>query len=48
MITDFNDINHLKDIGFKGFKTKAELFIDSSMIPMEKGIYLILNINRCI
>ena len=43
MITDFNDINHLKDIGFKGFKTKAELFKDSSMIPNEGGVYLILN-----
>lgn len=43
MITDFNDINHLKDIGFEGFKTKAELFKDSSMIPIEGGVYLILN-----
>ncbi len=45
MINDFNDIDHLKEIGFKGFKTKGELFIDSSMIPKEKGVYLILNIH---
>lgn len=46
MITDFNDINHLKEIGFSGFKTKAELFQDSSMIPTHKGVYLILNSDK--
>lgn len=45
MITDFNDINHLKDIGFKGFITKGELFKDSSMIPVDGGVYLVLNMD---
>ena len=43
MLTDFNNIDHFKENGFVGFKTKAELFKDSSIIPKEKGVYLILH-----
>lgn len=45
MITDFNDINNLKEVGFQGFKTKEELFKDSSAIPVQDGVYLVLNID---
>lgn len=43
MIADFNDINEIKKKGFAGFKTKGEMFLDSSCIPKEKGVYLVLN-----
>lgn len=43
---DFNDLEGLKREGFKGFKTKEELFIDSSSIPSLGGIYLILNVDE--
>lgn len=43
---DFTDLTNLKEIGFKGFKTKAELFKDSSMLPDACGIYLILSLNQ--
>lgn len=42
MITDFNNIGHLKLAGFEGFKTKGELFLDNSSIPKVKGVYFIL------
>jgi len=42
MINDFNNIGHLKQAGFEGFKTKGELFLDSSTIPKVKGVYLVL------
>jgi hypothetical protein len=43
---NFNDIDELKKIGFDGFKTMQELFVDSSVIPPLKGIYLILHLDR--
>jgi hypothetical protein len=43
MTIDFNNIAHIKDNGFEGFMTKAELFNDSSIIPKGKGVYLILH-----
>jgi hypothetical protein len=33
----------LEDDGFKGFKSIEKLRTDVSIIPKEKGIYLILN-----
>lgn len=42
---DFNNIDNIKKSGFTGFKKMSELFIDSSIIPKCKGIYIILNPN---
>lgn len=43
MIKDFNDIKEIKNQGFTGFKTKRELFLDSSCIPKQMGVYMVLN-----
>jgi hypothetical protein len=43
MIRDFNDISEIKKHGFTGFKTIRELHSDSSYIPKQKGVYLVLN-----
>ena len=43
---NFNDIEEIKKAGFTGFKKMNELFIDSSSIPNQKGVYLILNPER--
>ncbi|WP_158826715.1 hypothetical protein [Mucilaginibacter lacusdianchii] len=48
MLLDFNDINQLKSAGFKGFLTKAKLFTDSSMIPDQKGVYLVLSLDAAL
>lgn len=42
----FNDIDELKKSGFTGFKKMGELFLDSSMLPNNKGVYLVLNIDN--
>jgi len=42
MIKDFNNIIQIKQAGFEGFKTKGELFIDSSYVPKVKGVYFVL------
>jgi hypothetical protein len=42
----FNEIDEIKKAGFIGFKKMSELFIDSSMLPDTKGIYLVLNIDN--
>lgn len=42
---DFNNIDEIKEAGFVGFKKMNELFIDCSLIPKVKGIYLVLNPN---
>lgn len=42
----FNDIDEIKKAGFTGFKKMSELFLDSSMLPASKGVYLVLNINN--
>jgi hypothetical protein len=42
LIKDFNDITGIKQAGFTGFKTKRELFLDSTCIPKQRGVYLIL------
>lgn len=39
----FQDLTAIKEAGFTGFKTIAQLWNDPSSIPNEKGIYLILN-----
>lgn len=42
----FNDIDELKKAGFIGFKKMSELFIDSTMLPENNGVYLVLNIDN--
>lgn len=42
MILDFNNISEIKQEGFEGFKTKGELFNDSSCIPKVNGVYIVL------
>ena len=39
----FNDLEEIKKAGFVGFKKMSNLFTDSSMLPDQKGVYLILN-----
>jgi hypothetical protein len=39
----FNDIEELKKEGFTGFKKMNDLFIDSSFLPDNNGVYLVLN-----
>jgi hypothetical protein len=40
---NFNNVDEFKKAGFVGFKKMSELFIDSSILPDEKGVYLVLN-----
>jgi len=40
---NFNNINDLRKNGFTGFITVNELWIDKSVIPKLKGVYLVLN-----
>lgn len=42
----FNDIEEFKKAGFTGFKKMSELFLDSSMLPDNGGVYLVLNANN--
>jgi hypothetical protein len=42
----FNDIDEIKKAGFTGFKKISELFIDSSKLPDNNGVYLVLNIDN--
>ena len=42
---NFNDIDEIRKAGFMGFKKVSELFVDTSLIPKEKGVYLVLNPN---
>lgn len=42
----FNDIDEIKKAGFIGFKKMSELFFDSSMLPNNNGVYLVLNIDN--
>lgn len=39
---DFNNIDTIKKAGFEGFKKMGELFIDDSVIPKVKGVYMVL------
>ena len=38
----FNSIEEIEKAGFVGFKKMEDLFCNSSVIPPEKGIYLVL------
>ncbi len=40
---NFNTIEEIKEAGFTGFKPMRDLFLDSSLIPKVKGVYLVLN-----
>jgi len=40
---DFNNNKDLVNLGFKGFKTVKELWQDKTVIPKERGVYLVLN-----
>ncbi len=42
----FNDIDKIKKAGFIGFKKMSELFLDSSMLPDNNGVYLVLNVDN--
>jgi GIY-YIG catalytic domain len=42
----FDDINEIKKAGFTGFKKMSDLFIDSSILPDNSGVYLVLNIDN--
>ncbi len=42
----FNDIDEIRKAGFTGFKKMSELFLDSSMLPDNNGVYLVLNIDN--
>ena len=42
----FNDIDEIKKAGFIGFKKMSELFLDSSVLPDNNGVYLVLNIDN--
>ena len=39
---DFNDIEQIKKEGFSGFLKMSHLFQDSSMLPHNNGVYLVL------
>jgi len=41
----FTNIESIKAAGFTGFKTVEELRNNKSLIPKERGVYLILNLN---
>jgi hypothetical protein len=45
---NYNNIGHLKEAGFLGFKSIREVMEDCSEIPAIKGIYLILNVDKAI
>ena len=40
---DFNNMNSLMQYGFIGFKSVKELWDDRTVIPKERGVYLVLN-----
>jgi hypothetical protein len=45
MKINFNSIESLKQNGFEGFKTVAQLMNDASNIPCEKGVYMAIRPN---
>ena len=46
MAFNFNDVGEIRNCGFVGFKQMTQLFEDCSVIPREKGVYIILYINN--
>ena len=48
MMLDFNNIGAIDGYGFLGFVKLGDLFVNSSIIPDIKGVYMILyNDPRC-
>jgi hypothetical protein len=45
-LMNFKTIEDLKKEGFEGFLKVGDLFEDSSMIPDEKGVYLVLCLDK--
>jgi hypothetical protein len=45
---NFNDIEQIKETGFTGFKTFEELFVDNSIIPFVRGVYLVINTKKTV
>jgi len=43
---NFKNIEELKELGFQGFKKMGDLFLDSSMIPKTKGVYMVLKLDE--
>ena len=43
---NFNDIDQIKGAGFTGFKHFRELFADISIVPPQKGVYMVINPKR--
>ena len=41
----FNDIGEIKKAGFTGFVSMKQLFLDSSVLPAIKGVYMVLNLD---
>lgn len=39
---DYNNIEEIKEVGFKGFESVKKLRKNSSRIPQDKGVYLVL------
>ncbi len=39
----FNNIEEIKNAGFVGFKSMKDLFLDSSVLPAIKGVYMVLS-----
>ena len=39
----YKSIDTIKTAGFTGFKSVSELWNDDSIIPKERGVYLIIN-----
>ena len=42
----FYDIEEIKNAGFTGFIPMKQLFLDSSLLPAIKGVYMVLNLNK--
>ncbi|MBW8687913.1 hypothetical protein [Chitinophaga rhizophila] len=45
MTLDFNSLDSIKAAGFTGFKTMATLLAEPSVLPLTKGVYLVLNLD---
>jgi hypothetical protein len=43
---NFKVIEKIKEEGFTGFKPMRELFNDSSAVPRERGVYMVLNLSK--
>ncbi|GAA4465491.1 hypothetical protein GCM10023093_17780 [Nemorincola caseinilytica] len=43
---DFSSIDDIKAYGFIGFKTVADLILDSSCLPNQMGVYFVLHMGK--